>query len=193
MEGLALVDFHNLYRGRRDQVGIESAAEEIVDQVTTTFLGLAQEVQGIDIRLYGGWLDEDGLTSPDTEVLLPMLPYLRGRRRGIVVRPSLATTMLAYPGFQLRGTVRLRTRPYRQKMVDQMIGCDAIFVAGDASEIVTAVFTDDDDIIPSLMSAHSIRPGAARWIRAASEVNRPNDQQLRSLGLNIAIGKPDAG
>ena len=183
--GLALVDFHNFMQREDSASAVVSAAEDAVESVAAAFAD-SGNVAEVDIRLYGGWLDEAGHTSPNAATLLSALPQLRGRRKGMVVRPELATAMMVDPALRLHGTVRLRTRRRREKMVDQMIGCDAMFLAGsigDRTEVV--VFSSDDDLIPPMLMAHKTNPGRTRWVRRRSTLPRPNDQQLKRLGLHI--------
>ena len=183
--GLALVDFHNFMTDRGGESRVQAAAEDAVETVTETFANSGRVV-ALDIRLYGGWLDEGGHPSPNARALLETLPHLRGRRRGMVVRPELAMAMMVEPAMRLHGTVRLRGARRREKMVDQMIGCDAVFLAGaGGGHADIAVFSGDDDLVPPLLLAHKIKPGWVQWVRKGSSQARPNDQQLRNLGLLI--------
>ena len=183
--GLALVDFHNFMPDRGGASRVQDAAAHTVEAVADTFAD-SRNTTTLDIRLYGGWLDEDGHPSPNAQTLLATLPYLRGRRRGMVVRPELAMAMMVEPSLRLHGTVRLRSGRRREKMVDQMIGCDAMFLAkGDGRHADVAVFSGDDDLVPPLLMAHSFKPGMTRWVRKPSSYARPNDKRLRRLGLLI--------
>jgi len=183
--GLALVDFHNFVADRTDRSGIQAAAEDAVDAAVQAFVHWGS-VAALDIRFYGGWLDEDGHPSPNAQTLLATLPDLRGRRRGVVVRPELAMATMVEPTLRLHGTVRLRGGRRREKMVDQMIGCDMVFLAGSGGSFADiAVFSSDDDLIPPLLMANKIKPNLARWVRKQSTHTRPNDQRLRHLGLII--------
>ncbi len=183
--GLALVDFHNFVADRSSGSSIQAAAQDAVDAAVQAFAH-SGTVAALDIRFYGGWLDEDGHPSPNAQTLLATLPDLRGRRRGMVVRPELAMAMMAEPTLRLHGTVRLRGGRRREKMVDQMIGCDMVFLAGSEGSFVDiAVFSSDDDLIPPLLMTNKIKPNLARWVRKHSIHTRPNDQRLRHLGLTI--------
>ena len=94
--------------------------------------------------------------------------------------------MMVEPGLRLHGTVRLRGRRRREKMVDQMIGCDAMFLAGGDGLIAdVVVFSNDDDLVPPMLMANKSTPGLTRWVRKQSSHARPNDQRLRGLGLSI--------
>ena len=63
------------------------------------------------------------------------------------MRPTLAVAMCQFPDLVLRGTVRLRSKRKRQKMVDGMLGSDAVFSVADGVTPV-GVITGDDDLIP---------------------------------------------
>lgn len=183
--GLALVDFHNFVASESGGSRIQAAAEDAVEAVVDTFAD-SRTIAALDIRLYGGWLDEDGRPSPNAQTLLATLPHLRGRRRGMVVRPELAMALMIEPALRLHGTVRLRGSRRREKMVDQMIGCDAMFLAGSEGLIAdVAVFSSDDDLVPPLLMVNKTMPGLTRWVRKQSNHARPNDQGLRNLGLRI--------
>ena len=190
MQGLALVDFHNFLRRRSTAAEIELTLTEVVDHAVSTFRDIAPDIEELDIRLYGGWLDESGLITPHAQTMLPVLSILRGRRQGIVARPTLATSMLTFPSIRLRGTLRLRAPRRRQKMVDQMMGYDTVFASEDTC-VLSAIFTNDDDVVPALMISRLKASGATWWVRNPSDTPRPNDSVLLALGLKIAFGEPN--
>ena len=184
-QGLALVDHDNFRRrDRRSKAELELDTEALVDDVARTFPLVFPRVRELDVRLYGGWTDESGLPSRDASWLYEMLPDLRGRRHGLIVRPALATTMIRFPYLSLRGTVRGLERNRRQKMVDGMIGCDAIHIVTGGLTCVGLV-TDDDDLLPAALFAHDIDGNAIAWIRARQAGIAMNDKVLLDLGLRI--------
>ena len=113
VQGLALVDYDNLCPGDRSELEVETSTATLLESLArssqTAFPGLGE----LDVRLYGGWLDEQGVPSPSARWLLPLLPALRGRRQGLIVRPTLAMTMLQFPDVALRGTLRLQVKRRR--------------------------------------------------------------------------------
>ena len=129
VQGLALVDYDNLCPRNRSEHEVEIRTAELLDLLAYASQAVFPGLRELDVRLYGGWIDEQGVHSPSALWLLPLLPVLRGRRQGLIVRPTLAMTMLQFPDIELRGTVRLQAKSRRQKMVDGMLGCDAAFVA----------------------------------------------------------------
>lgn len=186
MPGLALVDYDNLSPPARP--GARSPGPGVGDVVEAVVMGFRQafrEVRDLDIRLYGGWIDEAGSRSPVAMGLDATLPLLRSTIAGVKVRPVIATTMLSFPDLVLRGTVRLRARRVRQKMVDGMLGCDALFAASSGMERV-GVVTDDDDLVPALLAARAAASTAGPvWMRRRATGSALNDDQLVERGVRI--------
>ena len=183
--GLALVDYDNL-RGfrRKSKADFEQHAADLIDILARVFRTAFPGVQELDVRFYGGWTDEYGLPSRDAHWLLETLPGLRGRRDGLIVRPSLATAMLQFPDLILRGTVRLQSRQRRQKMVDGMLGCDAVFAATEGLTQV-GVITGDEDLVPATLSAHAANSDLTMWIRPQITGEGLNDRELAARRLRI--------
>ena len=194
MQGLALVDWYNFRR--RDQnskADLELVTLTIVEQVSRAFATLFPDARELDLRLYGGWITEQGWPSRHASWLHELLPVLRGRRNGLIVRPALATSMIQFPMFHPRGTVRRRMRPptgsgtdrrYVQKMVDGMLACDALYAAAQARTCV-GIVTDDDDLLPGALSAHAGHPDAVVWMRTRAVGSAMNDAALVSEGLTV--------
>ena len=184
---LALVDYDNFRqpdRKHRYQADLEMHAQILVNSVTRAFVTLFPDAPELDLRLYGGWTGPRGLPSQHATWLHGMLPDLRGRKCGIIVRPALATAMIEFPRFLLRGTVRGEGKNRRQKMVDGMIGCDAIYLANHKGTYI-GVVTDDDDLLPATISAFSINSRSVAWIRSRAVGSGINDSALLSEGLRI--------
>ena len=191
LPGLALVDYDNLRGLRRaSQSDFELHSREVVDEVICVFRRMFADIRELDVRFYGGWTDESGLPSRDHMRLLHALPSLRGRHQGLIVRPALATAMLQFPGLILRGTVRHEvTKPSaktrtRQKMVDGMLGCDAIF-ATTAGIAHVAVVTDDDDLVPSVLVANTSDSNLTTWVRRRKTGTGLNDRSLIDRGIRF--------
>ena len=190
VDGMALVDFGNYHgTGQVTPVSAEAITGDVLDLVAKAYRGFVPAVQAVDVRLYGGWFDESGQLSADAQALLPALAWFRGRRDGILVRPSLALSLLVQPDFRLHGTVRFEsTRRKRQKMVDAMLGCDAVHLAS-AGGVLPAVFTDDDDLVPAILMWNATRAGEARWVRRSLARPRPNDARLSANGVALVDGE----
>ena len=185
-QGLALVDYDNLCRYEKTptKADVELRTQELVDLLASAFRAAFSRLNELDIRFYGGWIDERGLASPDSVRLREILPGLRGRWSGLIVRPSLATTMVRFPRMILKGTVRLRTPRRRQKMVDGMLGFDALSAAeGGATRV--GIVTDDDDLVPAVLSAHAARAESIVWMRPRPAGRGLNDRSMTERGVRI--------
>ena len=185
MQGLALVDYDNM-RGYRhkSKADFERHAADLIDMLAHAFHTEFPDLRELDVRFYGGWTDEWGLPSRDAVWLLQALSALRGRRHGLIVRPSLATALVQFPELVLNGTVRLESGRNRQKMVDAMLGCDAMFVATEGLARI-GVITDDDDLIPATLSAHAANTALTVWMRPRPAGEGLNDSGLVERGLRI--------
>ena len=185
MQGFALVDYDNTrgYR-RKSKADFERHAADLVDTLAQNFRREFPDVRELDVRFYGGWTDEFGAPSRDAGWLLPALSPLRGRRHGLIVRPSLATSLLQFPRLVLKGTVRLKSEGKQQKMVDAMLGCDAIFVATEGLARI-GVVCDDDDIVPATLSAYAANATRTVWMRPGRVRKGLNDSLLKGQGLQI--------
>ena len=192
MQGLALVDYDNMGGHKnKSKADVELHTAGFVDALACAFRATFPDVKELDIRFYGGWIDELGFLSPAALRLLQVLPLLRGRHHGLIVRPSLARTMIQFPEVVLQGTVRLRSRPRRQKMVDGMLGCDAMFVATKEPTQI-GLITDDEDIIPAALCAHAANANPVVWMRSRLIGKGLNDQSLAERGLRIHILKENS-
>ena len=184
MQGLALVDYDNLCPDNSSEHEVEIRTRELLDLLARATLAVFPGLRELDVRLYGGWIDEHGVHSASALWLLPLLPVLRGRRQGLIVRPTLAMTMLQFPGVELRGTVRLRGKRRRQKMVDGMLGCDAVFAAARGHSRV-GIVSDDDDLLPAALSAYAADPAGAALMRRRAFGQGLNDRTLGEYGVRI--------
>ena len=185
MQGLALIDYDNFRsRDRKSKVDMELDADVIVDRAVRSFAQVFPDTRELDVRLYGGWTNEAGLPSRDASWMYELLPNLRRRRHGLIVRPTLATTMIRFPELLLKGTLRGHGRNQRQKMIDGMIGCDAIHMAREGLTRLSIV-TDDDDLLPAVLSAYDSNTDVLVWIRARDVGSGMNDNALMNRGLRI--------
>ena len=186
MPGLALVDYDNLSpppKPGRDTP--RPGVGRVVEAVVIGFRRAFRDLRDLDIRLYGGWIDERGRHTRAAAGLNAELPLLRSIIRGVSVRPVIATRILQVPDLVLRGTVRLRARPVRQKMVDGMLGCDALFAASSGMKRV-GVVTDDEDLVPALLAAQVGSPTRGPvWMRRRATGTAPNDDLLTGRGVRI--------
>ena len=184
-QGLALVDYDNVCRyENRSGADVALHTADLLDGLAHTFRRVFPDLKELDVRLYGGWTDEHGVPGPLAFGLLKVLPLLRGRRHGLIVRPSLATALVQFPNLVLQGTVRLLSRPRRQKMIDGMLGCDAMFVAA-TSPVPVGLVTDDEDLVPAALSAHAASTKPMVWMRPRLSGRGLNDRILWEQGLRV--------
>lgn len=185
MNGLALVDFENLYKDVGQHRGdLTMVAQTIVTRVARKFASIFPEVRSLDVRLYGGWTERLGGPTQHSVLLQAALPSMRGRRHGLIVRPILAESMLILPDLVLKGTYRWISGSPQQKMVDQMLGCDAIHTA-QYVDLYVAIVTTDDDLLPATITAHVSSPGTVVWMRNRPVGSACNDSELLDQGLYI--------
>ncbi len=136
MQGLALIDLDNFReRNKKSKADLEFDTKSLIDEVVRAFAIVFPVVRELDVRLYGGWKDKRGSPTQEASWLYELLPSFRGRRNGVIVRPALATTIIQFPKFLLRGTLRGQGGNKRQKMVDGMLGCDALYIATQGGDL----------------------------------------------------------
>ena len=185
MQGLALIDCDNFRdRAKKTRADLHLVAQILVDDVVRVSASVFPDVSELDIRLYGGWTERSGLPSRDAIWLSELLPDLRGRRHGLIIRPTLATAMIEFPELLLRGTVRGTATRQRQKMVDGMMGCDAMYMAANEPAFVSIV-TDDEDLLPAAITTHAKNTELLGWIRTREVGSAINDSILKSQGIRI--------
>lgn len=185
MAGLALVDYANLCGPRvRPPPDRDTRTERLVEAIVGGFHRLFSEVDNLEVRLYGGWTDEEGLPSPAAEEAASVLAALPGDIAGVRVRFRMATAMLPFPEAVLYGTVRLGARPPRQKMVDGMLGGDAVFAARSGFARVCVV-TDDEDLVPAMLTARALSSNGPFWLRRRVPGSGLNDAVLWERGVRI--------
>ena len=69
-------------------------------------------------------------------------------------------------------------------MIDGMIGCDAIHMVMGGLAYV-GIVTDDDDLLPAALFAHSMNANVLAWIRARRVGSAMNDIILLDHGLRL--------
>lgn len=116
-----LVDFDNIFPGQVTP----AATEQTVDRLIRRVLDQWPETGHIEVRFYGGWLDEGLLTNRASELEAALAsstsfpiahPTQSGLLRGSL---QLATRLAAIPGFQWAHTLRTRVGLPRIRLADQ--------------------------------------------------------------------------
>jgi hypothetical protein len=182
----ALVDYDNV-RGRDEdnERDVESNLLEIVPRVVAEAGREFQRPRELLLRIYGGWIDEKGQRTRRGEWVLVGLTWYRGRSGPTIVKPALVTSLACRPADTLVGTARQTPGGLRQKMVDSMVAVDARHFARDLESQVI-VYSDDDDLVPGLLSATAhTHPVRMHWLRHRKVGSGMNDHLLRRAGITI--------
>jgi hypothetical protein len=182
----ALVDYDNV-RSANERTAYDARLnlEDLVSTIVGTVLSLQPKATDLELRLYGGWIDENSRYSALAQWLLACLPDTPRRRGRLRVRTLLAVAPLCAPEVTLVGLVRLGPNGRRQKMVDSLLLIDLVHLMRERS-IRLMVVSDDDDFVPGAVAA-------TRWSKQQFWLLRkdrkfgagPNDGTLVSLGVGI--------
>lgn len=188
MSAVALVDYDNVraVKPERTQVEVESNLAQVVAQVHRVGreeLGTAGE---IEIRLYGGWVNEKGHYTRNAQWMFSAMRYHRGRREGILIKPQLITSLSIRPGDHLVGTFRAFASPPGQKMVDGMIMVDALHYSDSRCDSLM-IFSDDDDLVPAAVTAAMNRSRGVRWIRVREDGRGLNDSLCKQSRIAFGV------
>lgn len=127
----------------------------IADLVAMARLECFPECHEVVMRLYGGWIDMRGQLTYRADWLYRVLHTVRGRRHGARITPEVALSLLCHPDQKLIGTYRSGT----QKMVDTMLCADIVYASRETACPI-GILSDDDDMVPGLVFASTIRRGA---------------------------------
>lgn len=180
----ALVDYDNVTTRLRKETtpfdtefNLESIANGLTATIASTFPGTEET----EVRLYGGWVDENGNNTLRANWLLAKLPDYRRKINGVRVRPRLATSLVSHAELMLLGTYQ----DAKQKMVDCMLTADAIYL-GSYKEASILLASDDQDFVPAALSV--LPPRNKRhvvgWLRKQIR-DIPNDEALTGRSLRI--------
>jgi hypothetical protein len=190
MDVVALVDFDNV-RGdefRRATLAseMEVCLDFIVERTAAVVRTCVPTATLCEVRLYGGWVDENGLFSTEGANTLAALGSVRGLRHGLRVIPVVVTSPACRPTAMLVGTVRLLTRPRRQKMVDGLMTVDAMEMGAPDFGAVF-IISDDDDLVPCALAKCARSNGPVFLVRHRAVGHGLNDELLRETGVNFAV------
>lgn len=185
MRIIALVDYDNV-RATPDRTAIDATLnlEELFDRVSLVVRGSLPDANEIDLRLYGGWIGEDGRYSRNAEWMLAALPNVGGRHHGLRLRAHLVTNAACRPNELLVGTVRVRTRPVRQKMVDGLMTIDALHLANEPAATFL-VISDDDDLVPCVLALSRTVSAPLFLYRLRPAGDGLNDAMLSRIGIRL--------
>lgn len=187
MRALALVDYDNVrLQKERTAADVEYNATRLIETLVGAIRSEMPDVVEVAVRMYGGWVCEAGTFSRNGEWLLAILPNLRGLRFGLRVLPTLVTSPACLPQEMLVGTVRLRSLPYRQKMVDVLLAVDAMHFAEEGGARVLIV-SDDDDLVPCALAVAARAETQLLLLRRRPCGDGLNDEALQRNGARIEL------
>jgi hypothetical protein len=187
MTVLAFVDYDNVRSiPDRTLADVTLNLEELCDRLSRTVRRALPGTEEIELRLYGGWVSEDGRFSRNAEWLLSAIADVRGRWHGIRLKPSMITRLACWPHANLIGTLRLRSQPVRQKMVDGLLTVDAIHLAQE-SVAPLLIVSDDDDMVPCAVAVSRLVKGPLVLLRRRRPGDGLNDEILGTLGVQLDV------
>lgn len=192
---LAFIDYDNVrVAPERTALDVALNLTELLDRLTDSVGAAFPAATEIDARLYGGWVGEDGRYSRLAEWTFGALHQLRGRRNGIRLRPQMVISAACQPRDVLIGTVRLLSRPKRQKMVDGLLTIDALHLSDEEADFL--LVSDDDDFVPAAMALRSATARSCFILRLRGPGQGLNDVTLSRNGIGLAtlrIQQPEGG
>ena len=146
IQTVILVDYDNVrpsgYEGSADVV--EQHLRIVVEALATCIAPhVDREFKEIELRLYGGWLNETGHYTQRGDWMLKRLHVVRGLFGGVRVMPVLVLSIAECSTHVLRGLCRLRSGVQEQKMVDSMICVDLLHFSTSRSGSIVTVSDDD--------------------------------------------------
>jgi hypothetical protein len=188
MPGLAvvLIDYDNVKLSTERNVGdVGANLADVLPVVVKEAIEALSNPEELLVRVYGGWIDENGRHSRRAEWLLTELSWYRGRSGPTIVKPSLVTSLACRTMDTLVGTVRQTPSGARQKMVDNLLAIDAMYFARDCGHAIM-VFSDDEDLVPAALASSSLVSSLRfHWLRRRSADSAMNDLLLRRAGITL--------
>ena len=184
---VALVDYDNVsvLRKQRTVRDVESNLSDIANALVDHCVATAGHQGELRIRFYGGWISEAGVNSQRAGWLMASVNLIRGLHRGWRLLPEVAFSLAEAPTHRFIGTWRTAQRPRAQKMVDTMMVVDAIHIA-DRRESGIIVMSDDDDLVPGLVSAGRRQRGSLYSLRQRGYGYGLNDHICKAHGVTMA-------
>jgi hypothetical protein len=184
---VALVDYDNVkIQEERNAGDVDINLAALVPIIVSEAEKALDQPKELLIRVYGGWIDEQGQHSLRAQWLLVGLGWYRGRSGGTIVKPTLVTSLACRTSDTLIGTVRKSlSGGTRQKMVDNLIAVDAQYLSRDRN-LPIVVFSDDDDLVPAALAASSMAAALRlHWLRRRKVGSGMNDALLRRAGITF--------
>lgn len=182
---VCLVDLFNVQAKLHSLTDVELAVEEAVQALISA--ARAQSIQGaeFDLRLYGGWMDPTSSYTHVANWLLQAASNTRGLRGGWRIVPTCVTTLARFPSVILNGTLRKAGGRPQQKMVDTMLCLDLLYFIENQEKVL--LLSDDDDLMPAVLTAASMRPKELSLIRRRAAGQGMNDHCLAAHSYQVQV------
>jgi len=183
---IAFLDYDNVKPAKDNtKTDVVYNLELLIEKISTFASHKLVRKEELVIRIYGGWINENGQFSQSAEWILSVLSSLRSRKNNLMIKPSLITSAVCMPAEHLKGLVRVNTRPMRQKMVDSLLTVDALHIAQYVDNTIFIV-SDDDDFVPCAIAlSQGIKSNNVHLLRVREAGCALNDKILRKAGVNI--------
>jgi hypothetical protein len=161
---IALVDMASVCPGPRSEAEYRDAIDltgALIRRVAAPRRSESVGVHEVVCRLYGGWFAHDGTPMQQRSWLLRSIRRLSGLEDGVRIVPEIADSLACTPQLVLWGTYKNR----EQKMVDQMLSHDALFLARQGEHESLLIISDDEDFVPAVLVITSQTSARVCWMR----------------------------
>ncbi|MBV6409796.1 MAG: hypothetical protein LC123_00335 [Burkholderiales bacterium] len=184
VETIVLVDYDNIRKDRpeRSLADAEANLLEITEILSAECVKVAPTIQEVELRLYGGWITQQGQYSHRAQMLLSILASARKKFHGVMIRPELVFRLANTPHARFVGTLREDRNPPQQKMVDTLMAIDVLTLA---ESFTVFLATDDDDLVPAIAAAAIRSTQAAYLIRRRPDGIGLNDEVCRRMKVQF--------
>jgi len=180
---IALVDYDNIAPIKElNEVDQTLNIDSIVSGTVRYMRQHFPDTTELHMRIYGGWVNEEGAYSQRASWMLAQLHKFRKRLQTIVVKPEMVVALADIPHFEVRGT--LRGRPARQKMVDTLMTTDLVTLAQAGRFSSIFLVSSDDDMIPGIIKSRQVAPAIMLCVLRAriNATQGCNDAVLQRCG-----------
>ena len=177
--------------GRESSVDVVEQNLRVMAESLATWAASHAGLRGaeIELRLYGGWLNETAHFTQRGDWLLKRLHAARGLFSGNRVVPVLPLAIAERNSHVLRGLCRSKSGVQVQKMVDSMICVDLLHYSRTRSGLIVTA-SDDDDLVPALLAASLSSTTPLRMLRHRAARHGLNDDHLLSSNVVIDLLPP---
>lgn len=139
------------------------------------------------VRIYGGWIDQDGSLTSRAVWLLEAITRFRKRTQGMRILPTLSCSLACASEDEIVHTLQRKGGHSIQKMVDGMVVVDAMYFALQSFDPIY-VISNDTDVIPGMIFSSFLREGKPGivLVRSNRGFSAVHDTLLNRYGVEIA-------